>query len=206
VSETPRRRRLAGEFAHRDALIGAAVAEFAAQGYELASVNRILAASGMSKGQFYHHFVSKEALYLALVEHMLARKREHFASLPPPDPSLGMFELLRVQLRAGMAFTRAHPDLEAFARSFMRERGTPIFALAIERYGFAGHEGLAQLLALGRARGELDDTLSPAFMTRALAHLFNGVLELIDARDLEGFERGLDEFITLLRRAFGKSR
>lgn len=201
--EAPRRG-LANEFVHREALIAAAITEFVEHGYVKASVNRILAASGMSKGQFYHHFVSKEALYLALVEHMIARKRAYFVGLPPPDPSLGMFELLRVQLRQGMAFTRAHPDIEAFARSFMRERGSPIFARAMQRHDFARHDGLAQLLALGRARGELSDELSPAFAARALGYLFNGVLELIDARDLDGFERGLDEFITLLRRALGK--
>ena len=196
----------AGEFAHRDRLLAAAIAEFDAKGYAKASLNRILSEAGMSKGQFYHHFATKEALYLALVEHMIERKREFFVSQPPPDPSLGMFELLRVQLRQGMNFARAHPQVETFARGFMRERGRPIFEVVMRRHDFARSDPLAGLLALGRARGEITDALSPEFVARALGVLFNGALELIDARDLDEFERGLDEFITLLRRAFGNDR
>lgn len=56
------------EFEHRDALIGAALDEFSEHGYDAVSLNRILSAAGMSKGQMYHHFANKEALYLALVE------------------------------------------------------------------------------------------------------------------------------------------
>jgi AcrR family transcriptional regulator len=197
---------LANEFAHRDRLIAAAIAEFDAHGFAKASLNRILDAAQMSKGQFYHHFDGKEGLYFALVEHMIERKREFFRHLPPPDPSLGVFDLLRSQLKQGMEFARAHPQVETFARSFMRERGRPIFATVMQRHDFARHDPLQQLLALGRARGELTDELSPELVQRAFALLLNGVLELIDARDLDGFERGVDELITLLRRAFGKTR
>ncbi len=38
------------DFEHRDALIGAALDEFSEHGYHAASLNRILAAAGMSKG------------------------------------------------------------------------------------------------------------------------------------------------------------
>lgn len=194
----------ANEFAHRDRLIAAAIAEFDAHGYAKASLNRILDAAKMSKGQFYHHFATKEALYLALVEHMIERKREFFRHQAAPDPSLDVFELLRMQLKQGMEFARTHPQVETFSRSFMRERGRPIFAAVMQRHDFARHDPLTQLLALARARGQLTDALSPEFVQRAFAHLFNGALELIDARDLDDFERGVDELITLLRRAFGR--
>jgi AcrR family transcriptional regulator len=42
-------------FEHQDALISEAIEEFAARGYDNASINRILARVGMSKGQFYYH-------------------------------------------------------------------------------------------------------------------------------------------------------
>ena len=62
------------DFEHRYALTGAALDEFSEHGYDAASVNRILAAAGMSKGQLYHHFANKEALYLALVEWTIDEK------------------------------------------------------------------------------------------------------------------------------------
>jgi AcrR family transcriptional regulator len=52
----------------RAALIDAAARVFAERGYAGASVDRILAAAGLSKGTFYWHFASKEELFLTLVD------------------------------------------------------------------------------------------------------------------------------------------
>jgi AcrR family transcriptional regulator len=52
----------------RDLLLDAAAGVFAERGYAGASVDRIAAAAGLSKGTFYWHFDSKEALFLALVD------------------------------------------------------------------------------------------------------------------------------------------
>ena len=46
-------------FEHKQKLLDAALAEFNEYGYEQASINRILAQAGMSKGQFYYHFKNK---------------------------------------------------------------------------------------------------------------------------------------------------
>jgi TetR/AcrR family transcriptional regulator len=194
------------DFAHRDELLAVAIAEFDAKGYAKASLNHILDEVGMSKGQFYHHFANKEGLYFALIDHLIACKREFFRGRAPPDPMpVDVFELLRVQLLQGMAFARAHPQIETFARSFMRERGRPIFSAAMARHSFASNDPLQQTIAAALARGEFTDELSPAFIGRTVALLFNGALDLIDAQDLDEFERGLDAFIRLLRRALGRT-
>ena len=50
----------------RQELLDAAEKLFCAKGYEGASVQDILTASGLSKGGFYHHFASKEDVIKAL--------------------------------------------------------------------------------------------------------------------------------------------
>lgn len=57
----------------RAALLDPAEAEFAANGYEAASLNRILAAAGMSKGQAYYYIADKADLYGAVIERALDR-------------------------------------------------------------------------------------------------------------------------------------
>lgn len=52
----------------RARVLEAAFAEFAAQGYQGASVNAICAAGGLSKGLLYHYYADKDALYLACAE------------------------------------------------------------------------------------------------------------------------------------------
>ncbi|RKG95141.1 TetR/AcrR family transcriptional regulator [Corallococcus carmarthensis] len=56
----------------RSALIASARAEFAKRGVKGARISDITAATGLSKGAFYLHFPSKEALFAALVEDFLA--------------------------------------------------------------------------------------------------------------------------------------
>jgi AcrR family transcriptional regulator len=56
----------------------AAVAEFGENGYEATSVSRICQASGVSKGAFYHHFPSKQALFLELLGSWLTLLDQQF--------------------------------------------------------------------------------------------------------------------------------
>lgn len=52
----------------RARIIGAAVEQFIRSGYEATSVDEICIAANVSKGAFYHHFSSKQALFLALLQ------------------------------------------------------------------------------------------------------------------------------------------
>ncbi len=52
----------------RAKIMEAAVKLFSNQGYNKASVDDICAEAGISKGAFYHHFKSKQELFLALLD------------------------------------------------------------------------------------------------------------------------------------------
>jgi AcrR family transcriptional regulator len=56
----------------RGRILDAAVKRFAVAGYDAASVDEICAEAGVSKGAFYHHFPSKQAVFLALMQGWLA--------------------------------------------------------------------------------------------------------------------------------------
>jgi TetR/AcrR family transcriptional repressor of nem operon len=56
-----------GEHSRR-AILDAALPVFRAHGYAAASLNQIIGASGLTKGGFYFHFPSKQALALAVLE------------------------------------------------------------------------------------------------------------------------------------------
>lgn len=52
----------------RSAILDAATSCFAADGYEATGVAEICAGAGVSKGAFYYHFESKEAVFLELID------------------------------------------------------------------------------------------------------------------------------------------
>jgi AcrR family transcriptional regulator len=68
----------------RRAILDAALPVFRTDGYAAASLNQIIEASGLTKGGFYFHFPSKQALALAvLVDHQeraVARVRQEIGS------------------------------------------------------------------------------------------------------------------------------
>jgi TetR/AcrR family transcriptional regulator, transcriptional repressor for nem operon len=73
----------------RAALVAAAHLMVKRQGYAATSVDDICRAAGVTKGAFFHHFASKEALAVAAAEGWTARAAPLF-DLPPyarlPDP------------------------------------------------------------------------------------------------------------------------
>jgi AcrR family transcriptional regulator len=52
----------------RTKILDSAIKLFSTRGYTAASVDDICAEAGISKGAFYHHFESKQALFLALLD------------------------------------------------------------------------------------------------------------------------------------------
>ncbi len=64
-----RRARMAPD-ARREAILDAAQALFMQQGYEAVTVADVLAAAGISKGGFYHHFAAKEDLLTGIIARM----------------------------------------------------------------------------------------------------------------------------------------
>ena len=73
----------------RHKLLEAALSLIRAKGYAATTVDDLCAAAGVTKGAFFHHFASKEALAVAAAEHWSATTGALFAAAPyhrPADP------------------------------------------------------------------------------------------------------------------------
>ena len=102
MTAEPRKTRRRDAAASRADILAAAMAEFAERGHGGARIDRIAAASGMSKPMLYSHFGDKDALYAAAL-------REAYVQIRAGETDLRLDELApEVAIRALLRFTLDH--------------------------------------------------------------------------------------------------
>jgi TetR/AcrR family transcriptional regulator len=192
-------------FEHSEKLLEAALQEFAAQGYQQASINTILQKAGMSKGQFYYHFGNKEKLYLALIDVLIARKVAFMQTvMQPTDFQQDIFGILKTQTLYGLAFGRAHPLIDQFANKFLKEKGTPIYEKAMEIHRFEENQMLNMLIEQAYARGDFRADLPLPFVKKTIGYLFTHVTDLTNLSSTEDAENNLNYLIAFMKNGLAR--
>lgn len=192
-------------FEHKQKLLDAALKEFIANGYEQASINRILTQAGMSKGQFYYHFKNKESLYFAITDLMIEQKQQFMGSImQPEDFQQDIFNIFKTQIRYGTAFAAQYPEINAFGQSFVREKENDIYAKVMARYSFEENDGINQLIEIAYQKGEFRDDLPLPFIKRTISYLFNHITDFVDLTNSAEMENNLKYVIDFMRNGLAK--
>jgi TetR/AcrR family transcriptional regulator len=146
---------------HEGDILAAACELFARHGYDAVSTSAIAERAGVSKANVYHHFRSKEDLYLAVLRHVCEEASTHLdGALSSDGPVLDRLnEFARHHLRQMC-------DDPVQTRLMMREivehsqhRGQK---LAREVFG-SGFADVVALFRRGQEEGELRADIDPAF-------------------------------------------
>lgn len=194
--------------ARRAELLTAAVRLFAERGYEHTSVQAIIDALGLSKGAFYHHFPSKEALLDALAAQLLeaavalVRPLVADPELSAPAKLLAFFERLNawkleqrpLMLDLGRAmYEEANLLVLVRHRRALREAFPPLLAEVIEQ---GLREGSFSLIAAGPAADilwqlivSLGEAFLPAVYAQAPTREALEALEASRAAHVQAIER-----------------
>ena len=106
----------------RNVIVDAAVNEFADYGFEGASINRIVANSGISKGSFYQYFEDKMDVFKSLIDVLSNEKMEYYKGKHPPSANMDTFEYFRWMVKTGSEFNSSYPRLvQAVSRVLLAE-------------------------------------------------------------------------------------
>jgi AcrR family transcriptional regulator len=137
AAETTRRR---NPEATRQALLDAAIELFGTNGFDATSVQSIADRAQVTKGGFYHHFESKQALLHEIhdrfIDYHLERMRELLA-----EPGVGPEELMRRLVRDILVVgaARWRDDIEIFYQERRQLEGERYAAVLEKRHEFEGH-------------------------------------------------------------------
>jgi AcrR family transcriptional regulator len=153
-------------------ILDAAVRKFATAGYDAASVDDICAEAGVSKGAFYHHFPSKQAVFLALMQDWLAMidmGMEAVHAETVPETFIKMTELLPV------VFAAAADRLPMFLEFWLQaSRDATVWKAVIAPYRHY-QEHFAKLIAVGIAEGSLKP-IDPQITAQVIVSLAVGLV------------------------------
>jgi AcrR family transcriptional regulator len=142
----------------RQTIIDVAIDEFADYGFESASINRIVANSGISKGSFYQYFEDKLDLFKHLVDILAQEKTEFFKDKHPPGANLDTFQYYRWLIKTGMAFNSTNPRLvQAISRVLLTEG--MFYGKDFEVYRQQSTLALMAMLQQAIERGEVDPSI-----------------------------------------------
>ncbi len=105
----------------QEAILEAATKEFAEEGAEHASLNKILAEAGVSKGAAYYYFDDKEDLFLTVLARMVDRAARIIGGVGPIETEEDFWREFRALYTRVLGFLKKHPTLAALAKRFVAQ-------------------------------------------------------------------------------------
>lgn len=154
-------------------ILEAAVVCFAEKGFRGTSTNQICSAAGMSPGNLFHYFPSKQAIIEAIAEEDRREMSERFAQLAAePDVIVAIERLVNSLLLQCADPVYAKIGVEVVAESMRNPEIATLFAASEA----AIKNDLVALLQRGIVQGQIDATLEPKFAATWLIALIDGAV------------------------------
>jgi TetR/AcrR family transcriptional repressor of nem operon len=195
-----RKRRFRDPERTRERLLQAAFREVRRSGFQSAGINKILAATNVTKGALYHHFDSKEALGYAIVEEIIAKLvgdrwlRPMLSNGQPIDILIGIVRRLPVRpedIRESCPLLNLAQEMSPLDEQFRKR---------LERLFLAWQEGVATLLRKGQSQGMVRRDLNPDETASFLVAMVEGYASLAkNAQDAKVWEVGIRNIVGWLK-------
>jgi AcrR family transcriptional regulator len=140
----------------RAELIDCAQRLFLTRGYERTTINDVIAAAGLSKGAFYHHFRAKEDLLEAIADRF-AHESLGFIHALQADPAPSALQQLNRLLSLGRDWKREHmAELRAMFTVLLYPENAVLYHRIVGAASAVLAPALAGIIARGVADGVFD--------------------------------------------------
>jgi AcrR family transcriptional regulator len=172
----------------QQAIVQAALDEFASHGFHEASLNRVIEAAGISKGSLYYYFDGKEDLFAYVAQTGLGGLIAQVGPLPDlgagdADAFWSVVEDYYLRLARALS---ASPQLAALLRSWSAASKSPEFQRVTGEMEEASVPWIVQALAIGHRVGAVRDDVPDSLLMAA-------VLGMGEAMDFWLMSQALDD-------------
>ena len=190
----------------RAVIIRAAEDEFAANGFDLASIQKIIKKAGISRGSFYQYFHDKEDIFFLLLRRFIDAKIEYLQPSLRAQGDSGFFDFLKEVMKAAFKFASINPKGTKLAEEITRSRTMDwekIKAVAFDELTltmgqspFNFYKGLVEKAI---ESGEINSSLSVERITFFIITLMEGTGKLLtDGSISEPYGKGGEELFDSL--------
>ena len=156
----------------RTVILTAAAEEFAAHGFEAASMNRIIESAGTSKGSMYYYFEDKEDLYATVVRDTVTRFLAYCGMPKPVTDADGYWAEVERFTRSGIEYYTIDPNLAGVVRS-LATSGSSSGPLNEARSTLASWTDA--FISIGQAVGAVRDDMPKSLILTVVVALSEGI-------------------------------
>jgi AcrR family transcriptional regulator len=153
----------------RQKILACALEEFGQHDFDSASISKIVARAGISKGSLYQYFADKGDLYQFLLELARQKKTELMVSAQQPEGDFSVFSTLRSLFKVMATFELRYPQLAKVGyRALHGKSPLPEEVLVHARRSTQTY--FIDLIAKGKQQGEIRkdvDARTAAFILSA---------------------------------------
>lgn len=189
----------------QDAILRAALDEFAAHSFHDASLNRVIEVAGISKGSMYYYFDGKEDLYVHVARVEFERLFAGVEPLPIPvaaDPEIFWSRLENYYLEL-MTALAARPQLANLIRNWIAASGNPALQQAQQGLEQAVIPWIEKVLASGQEIGAVRTDLPRGLLIAVVAAMGQAMDTWMLTQQPDGADlpRLIGDLIGMMRRA-----
>jgi len=191
----------------RSLICQVAIDEFAAYPFEQASINRIVARSGIAKGSFYQYFEDKKDLYFYIIQLATDEKLKYLAPLVQNPDRYDFFDLMREMYRAGIQFSDDHPKYAQISKKLLEQKDSPIYQELMADTMPSAYRLFEDLLkdaiAKREVRADIDVPMFAYLITSMSTLVIEYYTEYVANEYNEKLFETIDKFIDFLKHGIG---
>jgi AcrR family transcriptional regulator len=191
----------------RTLICDVALDEFAEYPFDQASINRIVANSGIAKGSFYQYFEDKKDLFLYLMGLIGEEKINYLSPVVRNPDKHDIFSLIKELYISGIQFATEHPRYVAIGNNLLANKEAPIYRELMADNLPSVYAFFEPLLEKAVVRGEVRTDIDIKMLNYVIASMNVVVVEYCSEINPQAIHKSMietvDAFMDILKNGIG---